>query len=191
VAIAAVPQHGLFLYNSRPCANTPRQRQSSAQRIMNSPKVEGDISRKNLGEHGVFYNESVYLSQYDIPEHVDAVREILLSFESTVPQGGWETTLQEEAAKYKTNQDHGPEEVIEVALLPPELSLVPVKHHEIDREDRSPEWRAAVENLRNCEKVAELARHLDAHAENGWQGFWERHTFTVANEKVHNHPGHQ
>lgn len=158
---------------------------------MNAPKVKGNILRKNLGEHGIFYDEAVYRFQYNIPKHVEAVREILLSFESTVPQGGWETTLEVEAKKYETNTECKPEEVIEEALRPPESSLVPVKHHEIDRNDRSPEWRDTFENLKSCEKVAELARGLNANAENGWQGFWERYTFTVASEIVHNHPGHQ
>ena len=158
---------------------------------MGSPKVKGNISRSNLGEHGVFYDEAVFDFQYNIPEHVKAVREILLSFESTIPQGGWETTLETEAKEYESKPGYGPEEVIARALRPPKSSMVPIKHHEIDRNDRSPEWRDAFENLKSCEKVAELARCLNADAENGWQGFWERHTFKVASEIVHNHPGHQ
>ena len=158
---------------------------------MSSSKAKGNISRKNLEEHGVFYDETVSRSHYNIPEHVDAVREILLSFESIIPQVGWEKTLQTEAAEYETNPEYGPEEVIEGALRHPKSSLIPVKHHETDRIDRSPEWRDAFENLKSCEKVAELARRLDAAAENGWQGFWERHTFTVASEMVYNHPAHQ
>ena len=50
----------------------------------------GDISRLNLRLHGIHYEPEVYrvhdASQQALLDHIDAVREGVLSFESTIPQ---------------------------------------------------------------------------------------------------------
>jgi hypothetical protein len=152
---------------------------------MPKPQVKRDISRKNLENHGIYYDDETYRTPYILPEHVDAVREILLSFEDLVPAGGWQTTLQEEAKKYEEGS------VAPQALHPPPSSVVPLKSYELDRNERSPKWIAAFQNLESCEKVAETARNLKADSEDGWVLFWRSNTFTVVSEKAREQPGFQ
>ncbi|CAO2657104.1 Nn.00g032300.m01.CDS01 [Neocucurbitaria sp. VM-36] len=154
---------------------------------MTPRKNVGDISRKNLESHGVYYDEELYHPPYILPEHVDVVREILLSFSGTVPRGGWEETLRQEALQYVSNEKNyklGPE-----AVLPPNTSLVSTEDYEADLNDRSPEWRVAYENLKSCRKVAKIACNLGPDSEDGWVHFWRSHTFTVASEKAREQPG--
>jgi hypothetical protein len=152
---------------------------------MPKPKVKRDISRENLEKHGIYYDDELYRTPYILPDYVDAVRETLLSFEDLVPAGGWQKTLQEEAKQY----EHG--SVAPQALHPPASSIVPLKSYELDRNERSPEWTAAFQNLRSCEKVAEMARKLEADSEEGWVLFWRSNTFTVVSEKAREQPGFQ
>jgi hypothetical protein len=152
---------------------------------MPKPKVKRNISRNNLENHGIYYDDEFYRTPYILPEHVDAVREMLLSFEDLVPAGGWQTTLQEEAKKYENSS------VAPQALHPPVSSVVLCKSYELDRNERSPKWIAAFQNLESCEQVAETARNLKADSEDGWVLFWRSNTFTVASEKAREQPGFQ
>ena len=152
-------------------------------------KNKGDISRKNLELHGVFYDDNLYRPpSILLPEHVDAVREILLSFHGTVPGGGWKETLQQEANQYVSDGHHdiGPE-----ALLPPDTAFVSTENYEVDLNDRSSEWRMAYESLKSCKKVAKVACSLGPDSEDGWVHFWRSYTFTVASEKAREQPGFQ
>ncbi|KAF2818062.1 hypothetical protein CC86DRAFT_461261 [Ophiobolus disseminans] len=151
------------------------------------PKDKGDISRKNLESHGIYYDETQYRPPYIIPEHVDAVREILLLFSGTVPSGGWEETLRQEAQQYVSNKKNY--EIRPETLLPPDTSLVLIEDYEADLNDRSPEWRAAHENLKSCKKVAKIACSLGPDSEEGWVHFWRSYTFTIASEKAREQPG--
>jgi hypothetical protein len=156
---------------------------------MTLSKKKANISRKNLESHGVYYIEDLYRPPYILlPEHVDAVREVLLSFNGTVPGGGWIKTLRLEAQEYLSDQDHdiGPE-----ALLPPDNSMISTEHYETDLNDRSPEWLLAYENMKSCRKVAKIARGLGRESENGWVDFWCSHTFNTASKKAREQPGFQ
>jgi hypothetical protein len=82
---------------------------------MSSKKSKGDISPENLQSHGIFYDTE---PSYILPEHIDAVREILLSFKGTLSDN-WTGTLQKEAKQY------GSEGLSPEALQPPESALVP------------------------------------------------------------------
>jgi hypothetical protein len=159
-----------------------------AQFSMALGKNKGDISRKNLGLHGVYYDEDLYRSPCILPEYVDAVREILLSFNRIVPEGSWRESFRREAEQYvpDKNHEHGPE-----TLLPPDDSLIPTEHYEAELNDWSPEWLLARENLKDCKDVAKIACGLENNAEGGWMNFWRHHTFTIASEKAHKQPGFQ
>jgi hypothetical protein len=170
---------------------------------MSSRKVKRSITRQNLEKHGVYYHPEVEQPSFDLPEHVDAVREILLTFDNTVPKGallfkaGWEATLQDEAYEYeqkrlnsKTAESISADDIGE-ALSPPPSAVVPIRHHEADRNDRSLAWRTAENNMKSCHEVATRAGQLGADAEEGWTQFWRRHTFTITSEKAREQPGFQ
>jgi hypothetical protein len=151
---------------------------------MTSYKSKGDISPQNLQSHGIYYDAEIYEPSYILPEHVDAVREILLSFKGTLSDN-WISTLQREAKEY------GSEGLSPEALQPPESALVPTQEYEADLNDRNPEWLAAHTNMKSCAKVAEIARQQEKESEEGWVHFWRSHTFTIASEKARDQPGFQ
>ena len=148
-------------------------------------KKKRDISRENLEAHRIFYNDQVECSSRNLPEHVDAVRETLLSFENIVPSGRWQTTLRKEAEKY------GSEQICAEALHPTAFSLVLLESHEVDRPRNNPLWNRAFENLCDCQEVAKEAQGLSIDAEDGWTLFWRNNTFTLASQKARKHPGFQ
>ncbi|KAH8725392.1 hypothetical protein GQ44DRAFT_707019 [Phaeosphaeriaceae sp. PMI808] len=152
---------------------------------MSSPKTKRDISRQTLESHGVFYNADVYSPPYILPEHVDAVRETLLSFEGIIPEGGWIETLLGEVKKY------GSDGIGIEASLPLDISFVPIEAYEAHSQEKSPQWHAAFENLKSCRKIAEIARELRADSEDGWMHFWRSHSFTLVSSRARDQPGFQ
>jgi hypothetical protein len=67
---------------------------------MASPKKKAGNSWKNLVLRGVFYNVEAHQHSFILPEHVDTVREILLSSKGTWPEERWRDTIQEEIKQY-------------------------------------------------------------------------------------------
>jgi hypothetical protein len=156
--------------------------------MFNMPKHNNKrrISRKNLETHGIYYTDNVYCPpNILLPEHVDAVRETLLSFENIVPEGGWQKTLQKEVEMLACD-DIAPQ-----ALYPPASSLVLLESHETDRNEKSPQWNAAYEELMVCREIAIKAQQMAADSEDGWANFWRRNTFTLVSEKARDQPGFQ
>jgi len=174
----------LLVYDSQKHALVYSSR-NSTQLTMNSSQRKGDISRNNLQKHGIYYYEEVLYPYLELPEHVEAVREILLSIEVNVPDGGWGDTLREEPEVYRYHELH-PE-----ALNPPDSPSIITTAHEKGLGIRSPEWHAAYEDLESSEKVAKLARGLEADSEEGWVHFWRSNIFTIVGDRTHNQPGFQ
>jgi hypothetical protein len=64
---------------------------------MTKNKSNRSITRSNLGNHGIYYDDE---GLFILPAHVQVVRDILLSFEGVIPDGGWEETSVKEESKY-------------------------------------------------------------------------------------------
>jgi hypothetical protein len=64
---------------------------------MTKNKSKRSITRNNLGNHGIYYDDN---GLFILPAHVQVVRDMLLSFEGIIPDGGWEKTLPKEESKY-------------------------------------------------------------------------------------------
>jgi len=156
--------------------------------------IRRHISRQNLKNHNIFYEPEVYnpkdaLIQFafqTLPDHVDAVREALLTFESIVPRE-WENHLREEYEELKIAgraEDIGPA----WTHHPPPSALVREKRYERDIQEHSVEWKAAHENLKCSESVAKRAHELLADLEAEWNHFWRARVFKVFSDEAHVRP---
>ncbi|KAF2187554.1 hypothetical protein K469DRAFT_748837 [Zopfia rhizophila CBS 207.26] len=153
-----------------------------------------DITRKNLKLHSIYYDEKVYHGYdepaqrdgcYTLPDHVDAVREALLTFEGIVPQGGWEDHLHDEFMEYGS-ENIGPA----WNLQPPTSAIVCQKKYQRDLRKPGAEWQAAYDILEDYLKVAKVARASLAEAEGGWKHFWRSKMFRISNDEACIQPGY-
>jgi hypothetical protein len=164
---------------------------ASFHSMMTQDDTKKDISRFNLQLHGIYYEPEVYqvhdvFTQSTIPtlpDHVDAVREALLSFESTIPEV-WEKDLREEFAEFGRT-DIGPA----WNLHPQSSAFIRGKHYERDLREHSADWKTAHENLLRFEKVAKRARGLLKDLETGWNLFWRSEIFTLYSDETRSQPG--
>jgi hypothetical protein len=155
---------------------------------MTVSKSKKSITRTNLANHNIFYDDAVFRPPYVLPGYVDAARETLLSFDNIVPGGkGWKSTFQNELEEHK---DHINLESADSAL-PPDASFIPVAGYEEDLNERSPQWHTAHMNMKRCVEVTESARDLEDDSEDGWTKFWTQNTFTVVSETTKSQPGFQ
>lgn len=192
-AARAVPSEPL--HNSHLRAPDPTESPQHIPFDMTKNDNKKDITRKNLQEHGISYDERVYHCQdeathsnesYSLPDHVDAVREALLTFEGIVPEKGWEEYLDIEFKEYGS-EDIGPA----WNLQPPASAIIRQKSYERDLRNRSAKSDAAHNRLVDCERVAELARESLKKPESGWKSLWISEVFRPSSKKARSHPGYR
>lgn len=150
--------------------------------------TEGDISRTNLERHGIFYERRVYQvpnasghsTSFALPDHIDAIREGLLSFHSSIPEE-WKKDL---------NEEFGGKDIdLAQTHRPPESAFITTMHHERDRSQRSADWRKADRNFKRFHNVAKHARDLHEHAEEEWNVFWRSEVFKRFRGEAHQQHG--
>jgi hypothetical protein len=145
---------------------------------------EGDIGRENLERHRIIYDEQTYLSDDSnatpedrLPDHVDALREALLSLSSVIPDD-WKETFDKEL-------EHYGDAIIGLIehLQPPESAYFTPPRYEL----RNPSQQSitAHENNEKCKKIAEAARNRAKEAEAGWTAFHRKHIFGDFDEEDH------
>ncbi|KAF1940462.1 hypothetical protein EJ02DRAFT_513093 [Clathrospora elynae] len=153
---------------------------------------KGDISRRNLQRHGIRYEEHVYQvpdvstqsTSRPLPDHVDAVREALLSFEGTLAEE-WKKDLREELDNFKDPDDLGPT----WTHLPPDAAFIRVHHYERAFQERNTENNIAHENLKWSQEIAICARQLLEEPEPEWNHFWRTKVFLQFDDKARKQSG--
>ena len=137
---------------------------------------EGDISRENLQRHGIIYDENTYLSddpnatpEDRLPNHVDALREALLSLSSLIPDD-WKELFDDEHEHYDNTLGEWVEH-----LQPPESAYFTPRRYEL--RNPSQESMTAHANNEKCKLIAEKARKGAKEAEAGWSHFHRKHIF--------------
>lgn len=151
------------------------------------------ISRENLELHRIFYHPCVYqvpytcgqATKFALPEHVDAVRDALLSFDKIIPED-WEEHLYENFAHFGSKAP-GPAWTHQ----PPESAFIPLKTYERNRPERSIEWTKADKNLKGFEVLAKYAQGLLQDAESEWDRFWRSRIFMSFTDEAYGQNGHQ
>lgn len=146
----------------------------------------GDISRQTLRCHNIHYEEAVYQvpdictqpTHPSLPDHVDAVREALLSFDNTIPEG-WKEDLHNELAKYQ-DDDLGPT----WTHHPQDDVFIPLQHHERNFQERSPQHQTAHNNMKCFQEIANRARELLNEPEAEWNFFWRTGVFESFNDEA-------
>lgn len=148
--------------------------------------LNGNINRRTLRCHGIEYEEDVYqvpdISAQppypSLPDHVDAVREALLSFENTVPEE-WKSYLQKEPAKYK-DEDLGPT----WCQYPQDADYIPLQHNELPFQQRSAEHVTAHKNMNRSQEIAKRAGRLLEEPEPEWSLFWRSRVFLLFDDEA-------
>jgi hypothetical protein len=147
-----------------------------------------NITRYTLRCHDIHYEENVYqnpdLSTQStsrlLPDHVDAVREALLSFESIIPVE-WEKDLSEESTKFE-----------DVATYPPQkAAFIRMQHNERAFQERSTEHNIAHKNMQRFQQVARRAQQLLEEPEPEWSYFWRSEIFLIFNNEAQKQSGFQ
>ena len=158
----------------------------SFSKMATPSKTERKLSRSILESHGIFYDPKLYcFRDITLPDHVDAVKEMLLSFEKILPDGSWKIFLEQELQQY------GSDEFNHESLQPQASSWITSKVYETEFKPPNGERKIAHKNLLHCEKIAVKARRLDTSSENSWEKFWRETTFTHESEKSRERPGYQ
>jgi hypothetical protein len=142
----------------------------------------GDISRKALERHGIYYNETVSEEYHFFPDHVDAVRDALLSFEESIPDE-WEDYLLGEFDDFG-DVSVGPAWTHQ----PPDAAFIRVQDYE-RRLERTTEYKSAVKTLEGLQKIAKGVRQLVHEQEPEWSSFWTKHVFHQFNDTSEHYPG--
>ena len=129
--------------------------------LITTASSEVDISRENLKRHGIIYDEEVYSCDYEddnessnlgssLSDHVEALREALLSFSSIITDD-WKELFDNEIEQYAG-------EILEKQeyLQPSAAAYFTPRRYEL----RSPSQQstAARENNEHCKRIAESAR---------------------------------
>jgi hypothetical protein len=154
---------------------------------MTNKKSKRSITRENLEYHGIYYDDK---GSSILPAHVSVVRDMLLSFEYIVPDGGWKETLRKEALEDNL-KNVSLENVWNEALHPPATAWVYVEDYEADLNSKSPRWQIAHKNMVSCYEVAKEAQLRKSDAEDGWMLFWHMSTFIRVSERARDQPGFQ
>jgi hypothetical protein len=158
---------------------------------MTKDDLKRDISRRNLELHRIYYEPEVYQvhtgstqsTSHALPNHVDAVREILLSFESTIPQV-FEKDLSKEFEKF-WSADIGPA----WTHRPQSSAFIGVTHAQHVSGKHSTDWETAYKNVECCGEAAKDARHLLEDPEAECNFFWRREVFTRFSDEARKQPG--
>jgi hypothetical protein len=146
----------------------------------------GDIGRHALQLHNIYYNEEIYQApgvstpstDGPLPDHVDAVREALLSFDGTIPEE-WEKDLREELDEFG-DADCGPT----WAHYPQDVAFIHVQHNERAFQERSAEHIIAHNNLKWFQATAKRARQLLEEPEPEWSLFWRSEVFMLFSDEA-------
>jgi hypothetical protein len=145
----------------------------------------GDIRKRNLQMHNIWYTEDVFTKSISqaLPDHVDAIRESLLLFESIVPDE-WQKDLRNELDSVGT-ADLGPA----WTHHPPESAIIHMKHHQRAFQERSVEHKSAHNNLTSFQEISKRADRLLKDSESEWNFFWRRDMFMLFNDEAQKQPG--
>jgi hypothetical protein len=152
-----------------------------------------DISRRALKRHDIRYEKTVYqdpsLSTHStsrpLPDHVDAVREALLSFEDTIP-AAWKRDLRKELTKCDDVATYP-----EWTQVPPKAAFVRRQHNERILHEASTEHDKAHKNVQRSQQVAKRAKQMFAEAEPEWSHFWRSEVFLLFNVEAKEQSGLQ
>jgi len=142
-------------------------------------ETKKDITRANLKIHGISYVEKVYSGDDELvqdgsrglPDHVDAVREMLLRFEGLIPEE-WRQDLSDEFEEYES-ENLDPTS----SLRPPTSAFFRPKY--IENANPGPELKGVRAKLKMYGRMAEEARGLYDNPEAGWCHFWRSELFKV------------
>lgn len=144
----------------------------------------GDISRENLQRHGIIYDENTYLpddpnatSEDRLPDHVDALREALLSLSSVIHED-WKEIFDEEFEQHDNAMGEWTEQ-----LQPPESAYFTPRRYEL--RNPSQESKTAHANNENCKNIAKAARKRAIELETGWSFFHRKNIFGDFDEVDH------
>lgn len=148
---------------------------------MSHENLKGDISRLNLQCHDIYYHDGTGIDPI-LPDHVDAVREGLLTMENIVV-GSWERHLHEECNKYD-EADMGSS----WTSSPPRSAFVQEERHHLDRGEHSAEWVLADTGLVGSHEVAKVARNRLRDSEAEWNLFWREHVFRAFSDEASKQP---
>jgi hypothetical protein len=148
--------------------------------------MDKDISRVNLIRHEIYYQPDVYHANpeniqptiHALPDHIDAVRDGLLSMEKILPED-CDATLREEVTN-RGSVDIGPD----WCLHPQRSAFIRGKHHE-----RVLQQSASHDNLRFCEQVAERAQEILEDSEDEWTFFWRSEIFRLFSDEAREQSG--
>jgi hypothetical protein len=153
----------------------------------------GDITRGNLVCHGISYDPRVYrpdkasthASTLTLPDHVDAIREALLSFDRTIPEE-WEEDLRDEFKKYEEENFCST-----WTHQPPDSAFIRLTKRQRNRPDRSADWTKADENFKRFETVVKRVHELLEDAEAEWNVFWRSKVFMPFSDEVYHQHGYK
>jgi hypothetical protein len=153
-------------------------------------ETKKDITRANLEVHDISYVEKVYSGDDELvqdgslglPDHVDAVREMLLRFEGLIPED-WRQDLNDEFEEYKSDIFDPTS-----SLRPPTSAFFRPKYTE--DADPGPEFKAVRVKLKTYARTAEEARGLYDNPEAGWCHFWRSELFKTFTKKDDTQRGH-
>jgi hypothetical protein len=141
-----------------------------------------DISRNALERHGIYYDEKVSEEPGFFPDHVDAVRDALLSFDGSIPDE-WQDCFFGEFDEFG-DASVGPAWTHQ----PPDAAFIRIQNYE-RRLERTEEYKIAVKTLEGLHKIAKSARQLEDEPEPEWSSFWTRHVFRQFNDTAEHYPG--
>lgn len=144
------------------------------------------ISRKNLKRHKIYYEPSVYESShrktqsvaYTLPDHVDALRDGLLSLEKILPKD-CDAILREELVEHG-DADIGPD----WCLDPQPHAFITLGYFE-----RLQQNSASHDNLRLCEQLSRRAQEIHEDSEPEWTLFWRSKIFTLFSDEAREQSG--
>jgi hypothetical protein len=159
--------------------------------MMTEDDPKRDISRRNLELHGIYYEPEVYKvhdgftqsTSYALSNHVDAVREVLLSFENTIPEV-FETDISKEFEKFGA-ADIGPA----WTQRPQSSAYIRANYAQHASGKRSTNWETAYKNVECCGEAAENAQRLLEDPEAEWNLFWRKEVFTLFSDEARKQPG--
>jgi hypothetical protein len=148
---------------------------------MSYENLKGDISRLNLQCHDIYYHDGTEIDPA-LPEHIDAVREGLLTMKNIVA-GCWEGHLHEERDEYD-EADMGSS----WTNSPPSSAFFHEERHNLDRQKHSTKYDSADKGLEPCLKVAKMARKRLEDSEAEWNLFWREYVFRPFSDEASKQP---
>jgi hypothetical protein len=158
--------------------------------------TEIDITREHLKLHNIFYHEYAHIDRSNsqahgtsqakaiiLPDHVDTVRQALLTFVNLIPPV-WQPDLNEELREHRLESAG-----LDLSLQPPPEAFIRSKNYELW--DPSEKSFVAHEKLKSHERLAKAARKMMHEGNTGWRSFWKEDVFKRYNEEFYGRPGYR